>query len=296
MTLAQTKNTADIVGLQTAGIGEATLTQAAKIKADKTLELFLDYVDGIYAAAMGDCRIVATVGSNKLWGSTIHNATASNETIAQFLRSSGVAWTVRGGVEAATAAGDFGAFVGLSRGNLGAARAAVWESGQMIRDPYSSKNKGEIELTLQLSLAVRNSEARKLETPQVRRLAMETGAVWPLELRQVGNVLTGTFPYGKLAVIASTGRVRKERFEARAFAFAVASAVREVHLLVGHDYNKPLARKLNGSLILNDSDEALEFRATLPPEADRPDVHDGCLGATTGRADRWAESWFSGSA
>ena len=99
---------------------------------------------------------------------------------------------------------------------------------------------------------------------------METGAVWPLELRQVGNVLTGTFPYGKLAVIASTGRVRKERFEARAFAFAVASAVREVHLLVGHDYNKPLARKLNGSLILNDSDEALEFRATLPPEADRP--------------------------
>ena len=141
------ENTADIVGLQTAGIGEATLTQANKIKADKTLELFLDYVDGIYAAAMGDVRIVATVGSNKLWGSKIHNAASSNETIAQFLRSSGAAWTVRGGVEAATAAGDFGAFVGLSRGNLGAARAAVWESGQMIRDPYSGKNKGEIELT-----------------------------------------------------------------------------------------------------------------------------------------------------
>ena len=62
----------------------------------------------------------------------------------------------------------------------------------------------------------------------------------------------------------------KNGLRRRAFAFAVVSAVREIHLLVGHDYNKPLARKLNDSLVLTDSDEALEFRATLPPEPDRP--------------------------
>ena len=32
--------------------------------------------------------------------------------------------------------GDFGAFVGRGRGIEGAAVAAVWEAGELIRDPY----------------------------------------------------------------------------------------------------------------------------------------------------------------
>ena len=142
------ENTADITGLQTAGISEKTLTQANKIKADKTLELFVDFVDGRYASSLGDVRIVSSVGANKLWSSTIHNSTVSNETIAQFLRNSGVTWTTRGSIETNTVNGDFGAFVGLSRGNAGAARAAVWESATLIRDPYSGKTKGEVHLIL----------------------------------------------------------------------------------------------------------------------------------------------------
>ena len=61
------ENTADIVGLRTAGISEKTLTQANKIKADKIVELFVDFVDGQYASSLGDVRIVSSVGANKLW-------------------------------------------------------------------------------------------------------------------------------------------------------------------------------------------------------------------------------------
>ena len=40
------ENTADVVGLQAAGITEATLSQANKIKADEVLKFFLAYVMG----------------------------------------------------------------------------------------------------------------------------------------------------------------------------------------------------------------------------------------------------------
>ena len=83
---------ADIVGMQTAGITERTLTQANKIMADDTLALFVALIDGKYAAAMSDLNIVASVGANTLWYSTIHAAAVDNQTIAQFLMASGVNW------------------------------------------------------------------------------------------------------------------------------------------------------------------------------------------------------------
>ena len=86
---------ADIVGLQTASITEATLSQSNKIKADETLKFFLEYVDGQYAASLGDVRIVTSVGANVLWHGSIHNSAADNETIARFLMS-GLSWTSNG--------------------------------------------------------------------------------------------------------------------------------------------------------------------------------------------------------
>ena len=44
--------------------------------------------------------------------------------------------------------GDFGAYIGLGRGIEGAGIAAVWEQGQLIRDPYSGADTGEVLLTL----------------------------------------------------------------------------------------------------------------------------------------------------
>ena len=95
-------------------------------------------MDGVYAAMLSDVRIVTAQGANTLWYSTIHNSAASNQTIAQFLMDSGLAWSTRGNIESDTANGDFGAFMGLARGIEGAGIAAVWETGQLITDPYTS--------------------------------------------------------------------------------------------------------------------------------------------------------------
>ena len=143
------EDTADIVGMQTAAITEATLTQANSKKADETLKFFLEYVDGQYAASLSDVRIVTSVGTNVLWYGSIHNATTDNQSIAQFLMASGLTWTARGGIDTATTNGKFGAYVGLARGVEGAGIAAVWEQGQLVRDIYGDHaTKGEVGLTL----------------------------------------------------------------------------------------------------------------------------------------------------
>ena len=139
---------ADIVGMQTAGISEFTITQTNKVKPAETLEEFVALVDGIYAAMNSDLRIVASVGANKLWYGTIANSTASNDTMARFLMENGLTWMARGDIEANTANGDFGAYVGLANGIEGSAIAAVWSSGELIRDPYTKADTGEVELTL----------------------------------------------------------------------------------------------------------------------------------------------------
>ena len=101
---------------------------------------------------------------------------------------------------------------------------------------------------------------------------IETRAIWPvdLEYRQTGRTLSGRFPYGSTATIASSGRVRKETFRPRAFEYAVNDPGREVNLLSGHTYGQPVASKRAGSLKLKDGDDALEFTATLPAEAEQP--------------------------
>ncbi len=139
---------ADVTGMQTASITESTITQTNKVKADETLKTFVSLVDGEYASAMSDVRIVTSVGANTLWYSTIHNSAADNQTIAQFLMASGMSWTARGGIDTNTANGDFGAYVGLANGLEGAGIAAVWNSGSLIRDPYTKADTGEVKLTL----------------------------------------------------------------------------------------------------------------------------------------------------
>lgn len=147
-------DTADITGLQTAtGVTEKTLKQADKVKAGETLAVFVSLVDGIYASSLSDLNIVATVGANTLWQGTIlsvgNSETASfYKTLANFLAENGITYSVRGSIETATANGDFGAFIGRNRGIAGAGVAAVWDSAELIRDPYTGAAKGEIALTM----------------------------------------------------------------------------------------------------------------------------------------------------
>ena len=77
-------------------------------------------------------------------------------------------------------------------------------------------------------------------------------------------MLRGVFPYNTLATLADRGTVRKETIASRAFAFAIDEPTRKIDILVGHDFNRPLASRQAGSLQIRDTAAAVEFEATLP--------------------------------
>lgn len=101
---------------------------------------------------------------------------------------------------------------------------------------------------------------------------MDSFGYWPgeLEIRARGGsrILTGRFNYGSTATIRDRGRVRKERFRSRAFKFAIEDdPERRIDILVGHSFDKPIASRQAGTLIIKDSDEAVTFEAKLPADA-----------------------------
>ena len=83
-----------------------------------------------------------------------------------------------------------------------------------------------------------------------------------LELRAEsdgGFRLSGAFPYGTEAELVPG---RFELFEAKAFAGRV-EAGGDVHLLSGHEFNRPLASRQAGSLDIRDTPEALFIEARI---------------------------------
>lgn len=93
-----------------------------------------------------------------------------------------------------------------------------------------------------------------------------------LELRKRASgalALQGRFPYGKRAVLSDggrTGRPKKEVIAPHAFAYRVDRPEEDIHFLVGHSFDKPLASRGAGTLDLVDADDALTFTATITPE------------------------------
>ncbi|MCI5110405.1 MAG: HK97 family phage prohead protease [Marivita sp.] len=93
-----------------------------------------------------------------------------------------------------------------------------------------------------------------------------------LELRKRASgalTLQGRFPYNKRAVLSDggrTGRPRKEVIASRAFAYRVERPNEDIHLLIGHSYDRPLASRGAGTLDLKDSDDALTFTASITEE------------------------------
>ena len=96
------------------------------------------------------------------------------------------------------------------------------------------------------------------------------------EVRQDGDGLVGVFVYDSDAIISDRAQsieteerqgpgVRKQRVMPGAFRFAIDDPEREINLLMGRDYDRPLGSKQANTLILNDSPEALRFSVeTLP--------------------------------
>ena len=89
-----------------------------------------------------------------------------------------------------------------------------------------------------------------------------------LEIRRAGGMstLSGRFNYGSVATIRDRGRVRKERFESRAFRYAIDDEHRRIDILVGHDFGKPIASRKAGTLEIVDGDDAVTFEARLPDD------------------------------
>ena len=89
-----------------------------------------------------------------------------------------------------------------------------------------------------------------------------------LEIRRSGQsrVLRGRFNYGSMATIRDRGRVRKERFEPRALRFAIEDETRQLDILVGHDFGKPIASRKAGTLEIADGDDGVTFEARLPDD------------------------------
>ena len=102
------------------------------------------------------------------------------------------------------------------------------------------------------------------------------GAGLELRKRASGALsLHGRFPYGVPAVLSDggrTGRPRKEVIAPRAFEYRIKTPdesdgrPRDIHLLSGHDFGKPLASVRAGTLKLTDGDDALTFTATIGAE------------------------------
>lgn len=82
-----------------------------------------------------------------------------------------------------------------------------------------------------------------------------------LEVRTEGGAtrLRATFPYGAETELA-TGR--HEVIAARAFSDRIERG-EDIHLLSGHDFEKPLASRAAGNLTVRETDQALEIEAVI---------------------------------
>lgn len=78
-------------------------------------------------------------------------------------------------------------------------------------------------------------------------------------------LIAGRFPYGVATVLVDGGRSgqsRKEQIAPRAFSGRV-DRNEEIHLLVGHDFDRPIASRGAQTLRIWDSDDALLFEARI---------------------------------
>ena len=99
-----------------------------------------------------------------------------------------------------------------------------------------------------------------------------------LEIRQDGLILTGRFPYEKLATINDRLTTRKETFSAGAFRFSIEEAKARrarIDVLQGHSFDRPLGNTLDGQVTfeeIRNETGGLDavFHVELPVEGDRP--------------------------
>ena len=128
-------------------------------------------------------------------------------------------------------------------------------------------------------------------------------AEFEVRARGEKRVLAGRFPYSegpgrKMATVRDRGRVRKERIGPDAFGWQIREFAkvqeeiarlieesadrarieiarqelerRNVHVLAGHSYDRPLGDMKSGTARVSSTREAVEFEVSLPDEGDMP--------------------------
>ena len=102
--------------------------------------------------------------------------------------------------------------------------------------------------------------------------AMHSGG---LEIRKRASralAVRGKFPYGKRAVLSDggrNGRPKKEIIASGAFAYRINQPGEDIHLLVGHSYDRPLASRLAGTMTISDTPAAVLIEAEITEDMQR---------------------------
>ena len=123
---------------------------------------------------------------------------------------------------------------------------------------------------------------RSISKAQLTGLAVCDSGAWDgarvearAEVRAEGDGLAGAFVYNEETIISdraamlelrARGGARKQRIKPGAFRFALNDDTREIQLLLGRDYDRPLASRRAGSLELTDGPDALSFKVDRLPD------------------------------
>ncbi|MDE0341950.1 MAG: phage major capsid protein [Deltaproteobacteria bacterium] len=145
---------ADITGLNAAtGVKALTLTAANAIKALEIYKVIGGLSDGIRMTRGREANLVL---SDKVQAKLEAAVMGSTDTASMTLMSEWLAEHIMGygvynglSANATPASNDIVGIGSMPRGLPGAAVVAMWPSVQMIRDPYSSAQKGEVVVTMQ---------------------------------------------------------------------------------------------------------------------------------------------------
>ena len=226
-------------------------------------------IDGLFANSEKDCAIVVNQATYR-HAATVF-ATNTAKSAGAYIGERLGAWYATGMIAQGSEIQE--AVLARGRSKLTAV-APVWQGLTFIRDVYSDAAKGVTNITVLRVVWIFDPTPRGFPAAQSQNCVGMEQLVWSteLEIRSKGGrrTIRGSFPYNKTAVRSDRGRVRKEKFAAKAFAFAIADKSRDVNLLVGHEYGKPVASKQAGTLKLRDTNEGVEFEATLPPDESQP--------------------------
>ena len=138
----------------------------------------------------------------------------------------------------------------------------------------------------------REAGIRVIERAELSGLALVDQGAYPgstVEVRARRSGLSGVFNYGRDRTVKDRGKRRKSRINRGAFSWqmrefeklqgelsdaigesvkaGIRDKMREVQLLAGPDYSKPLASLKAGTLKLRDGPDGLEFDAVKLPDA-----------------------------